>query len=100
MGNDAIIPDGDQFTHKGMGLDFTPIPDDDVFLNFNERADKTVIAYFATVNVNGLNDSDILSEFHIADLDMLQCGFVHTIPSLHFFGWNRRVISFPVSMDS
>jgi hypothetical protein len=86
MGNDTIIPYGNQFTHEGMGLDFATIPDDDIFLDFNERTDKTVIPYFTTVNVNGLDDSDILSEFHITDLDMLQCGFVHTIPSLHFFG--------------
>jgi hypothetical protein len=52
-------------------LDFTPIPDDDIFLNFNKGADKTIVAYFATVNVNGLNDSDVFPEFYIADLDML-----------------------------
>jgi hypothetical protein len=70
MGDDAIITHCDQFTDKGMGLDFTPIPDDYIFLNLNEGADKTIVPYFATVNVNRLYNSDIFPKFYIADLDM------------------------------
>ncbi len=84
MGDDAIIPYSDQFTHKGMGLDFAPIPDDDIFLDFNKRTDKTVIPYFTPVNIDRLNDSDILPEFHIADLDILQDWLYSYDPQLAF----------------
>lgn len=100
VGDDAIIPDGDEFADKGVGLDLAPIPDDHVSLNLDKGADKTIIADLAAVNVYRLNDSDVRPEFHITDLDMLDGWLVHTIPNLHFFGWKRKVISFPVSMDS
>jgi hypothetical protein len=70
MRNDAVIPNCDQFAHKGMGLDFAPITDHDVFLNFNERAYKTIISDPATVHINGLDDGDVLTEFHITDLNI------------------------------
>jgi hypothetical protein len=77
VGNDAVIPYGNHFTHKGMRLDFAAIPYQDILLNFYKGSDKAIIPYLAAVNVCRLNDGYVLSEFYIKDLSLHDFWLIH-----------------------
>jgi hypothetical protein len=77
MGDYAIILYCDHLAHKGMRLDFASITYSDVLLNFYEGTDKTVVSYFAAIEINGLNNGDVMSKIDITDLDVYKCRLVH-----------------------
>ena len=65
MGDDAIIPDRDQFTNKTMGLDLATNSNANILLDFNEWSDKSSASDLATININGLDDCHILAKKNI-----------------------------------
>jgi hypothetical protein len=58
-------------------LNSTAITYDDVLLYFYEGANEAIVAYFTTIKISRLDNSDVLTKFYITDLDLFQCGFVH-----------------------
>jgi hypothetical protein len=76
--NDAIVPYGNHFAHKGMRLDFAAIAYQDILLNFYKGSDKAIIPYLAAVKVRRLNDGYVLSEFYIKDLNLHDLGLIHS----------------------
>ena len=72
MRNETIIPNSDEFTDKRVRLNSTALSDRDVALNFDERTNKTVVPDFASIQVDGLDDSDVLPKYNIANSDRPQ----------------------------
>ncbi len=69
MTNEAVFTYVNQFTNEGMRLNLSAITDSHIFLDFNKRTDKNIIANRAPINVYWIDDSYIIAEFNIDNSD-------------------------------
>jgi hypothetical protein len=65
--DEAIAADSNELAYKGVRLDSGIVADNDAFLDFDEGANKNVIADFAFIDVNGFNDLYVMAELNVSN---------------------------------
>jgi hypothetical protein len=65
MADKAVFAKAHQLTNETVGLDPGSRSDAHVFLNFDKRANETVIANLATIQIGRLDHFDTLAEHDI-----------------------------------
>jgi hypothetical protein len=65
MADENVILDRDALANKGVARDFAPLADRCVFLDLNEGADLGLIANLASVEVDELGQSYILTKLYV-----------------------------------
>ena len=65
MRNEAIIPNDDQLTDEGVRLNTAALTYLCSFLYLDERPDEALISNRATIEINWLHDSDVLTKLNI-----------------------------------
>jgi len=55
-----------------MRLDAGSRPDLNISLNFDERSNKAIIADFAAIQIDGINNSDVGSKLNVDNPDFLK----------------------------
>jgi hypothetical protein len=62
MSDETMIPYFHQLADKGMGLDAAVIADAAILLYLCEGADKTMVAYLATIQIDRLDNGGLFAE--------------------------------------
>ena len=73
--DETIVSDRDQLADEGVGLDSASLSDHDAALNFDEGPNEAIVADFATVEVDRLDDCDSAAESHVDDARLSNRGF-------------------------
>jgi hypothetical protein len=77
--NEAIVANRHHIANEGVGLDPAAFSHHGSALDFNKRADEAVVAYDATIEINGLNDGDLFAERDVHHPGMLDFWFSHKL---------------------
>jgi hypothetical protein len=60
-----------------MRLDTRPLANHNTFLDFNERADETIVADGAFVEIDGFNNDNSGAKVDVSDLGLTNVGAIH-----------------------
>jgi hypothetical protein len=80
VGDKTVVPDRYELANKGMRLDTASLPNLHSLLNFDERTDERVIIDVAPIEIDGLYNGNVLSEFDINNSDGAKLRLVHCVP--------------------
>jgi hypothetical protein len=79
MGDEAIIPDGNQFADERVGLDATALPDHDPLLDLDEGTNERIVSDLTLIKVRRLHHRDTDTELDVANLALEYAGGSHWV---------------------
>lgn len=67
--NEAVVPQFHEFTDKCVGLYPAPIPNNNAFLDFHERAHEALVPNLAVIDIGRLDNRNVGTKTNVADRD-------------------------------